>query len=180
MTSLPSKLGDPGGAGRLEMIDAPRAELDGERDRTRFGELIPMQSQGEPGVSARLQVAPRLRRVERTALEEDVRRLGNPHDLRQHLGEGEVEVLVRAGELRRHRVSPEPGRDTAGRLDSSQGGDLGLEVEPVARFALEGRRSGGEHPVAVALDALGRPSRPSARVARTVELIPPPAACSSS
>ena len=167
---------------RLEVVDRPRAELDRERDRTLLGELVAVEPQREAGVAARLEVAARLGRVERAALEEDVGGLGERRRLGKHLGEGEVEVRVGvAVELRRHRVRPEPRRDAAGGPDRAQRRELGVAVEPVAGLRLERRRAVPEHPPAVAFDdRRGRPSSPAARVARTVERMPPPRACSSS
>ena len=95
------------------MVDRARAELDRERDRALLGELVAVQAQREAGVAARLEVAARLRGVERAALEEDVRRLGELRRLRQHLGEREVEVRVGVVELGRHGVRAEPRRDAA-------------------------------------------------------------------
>src|SRR6266566_6405200 len=46
----------------------------------------------------------------------------------------------------------EPGRDSPDSANRSQGGELGLAVEPVAGLRLERRRSVTEHPAAVALD----------------------------
>ena len=76
------------------MVDAPRAEVDRERDRPALGELVAVQAEREPGRRARLEVAARLRRVERAALEEDVGRVGELRRLGEHVGEDEVEVRV--------------------------------------------------------------------------------------
>ncbi|MFN7143608.1 MAG: efflux RND transporter permease subunit, partial [Myxococcota bacterium] len=62
------------GAGDPEVV----AELDGERDRTRLGELVAVQPEREPRVPARLEVAAGLRGVERSALQEHVGRLRQP------------------------------------------------------------------------------------------------------
>ena len=181
-TSLAGERAHAVGAGRLEVVDRPCAELDRERDRALLGELVAVQAQREPGVAARLEVAARLRRVERAALEEDVGGLGDLRRLGQHLGEREVEVRVGvAVELRRHRVRAEPRRHAAGVADRAERRELGVAVEPVAGLRLERRRAvarassrGGARP-----PRAGRP-RPAARVARTVERMPPPRACSSS
>ena len=164
----------------LEVVDRARAELDRERDRPLLGELVAVEAQREAGVPARFEVPARLRGVERAALEEDVRRLGEPCRLGQHLGEREVEVRVAVGELGRHRVSAEPGRDPTRGPDRAQGGELGVAVEAVARLRLERRRAVAEHPAAMALDRLpqavlpGGPRRPDGRedaAAACVELL---------
>ena len=78
-----------------------------------------MEAQREARRAARLEVAARLLGVERAALDEDVRRLGELGRLGQHLGEREVEVRVGLRrELRRHGVRAEPGRDAARRRGS--------------------------------------------------------------
>ena len=46
----------------------------------------------------------------------------------------------------------EPGRNPAGGGDRPERRELGLAIEPVARLALEGRRAGAQHPVAMARD----------------------------
>ena len=72
-----------------------------------------MQAKGEACAAAGFEVAPRLRGVERAALEEDVGGLGEARRRGEHLGESEVEVLVGVVELRGNGVRPEPGRDAA-------------------------------------------------------------------
>ena len=54
----------------------------------------PCSRKRETRLTTRLEVAPRLRGVERAALEEDVGGVGDGRRLRQHLGEREVEVGV--------------------------------------------------------------------------------------
>ena len=98
-------------AGRLQVVDRARAELDRERDRSLLGELVAVEPEREAGVAAGGQIAARLCGVEGAALEEDVRRLGDARRLGEHLGEREVEVGVRVVELGRHGVGAEPGRD---------------------------------------------------------------------
>ena len=73
----------------------------------------PWRRRARPGSAARLEVAARLRRVERAPLEEDVGRLGDLRRLGQHLREREVEVGVRVVELGRDGVRAEPGRHAA-------------------------------------------------------------------
>ena len=104
------------GSGRLEMVDGACPELDRERNGTRLAELVAVEAQCEPGVATRLEVATRLRRVERTALEEDVRRLRDSRRFGQDLGEREVEVRLGVVELGWNGVRAEPGRDAARRL----------------------------------------------------------------
>src|SRR5206468_2342039 len=79
---------------RLEVVDGACAELDRERDRTLLRELVAVEAQCEPGVLARPQVAPGLRRVERAALEEDVGGVGELRGVGQYLGQREVEIRV--------------------------------------------------------------------------------------
>ena len=115
------------------MVDRARAELDRERDRARLGELVAVEAEREPGSAARLQVAAGLRRVEGAALEEDVRGLGEPRSLGQH--------LARARSRGRRRASSnsggtacapsQVGTPPAARI-AAQRGELGLAVEPVA------------------------------------------------
>ena len=168
-------------ARRLEMIDRARAELDRERDRPALGELIAVQPQCEPGVAARCEIAPRLAASKAPRSRKTSAASASSRRLRQHLRECEVEVRVGVGELRRDRVRAEPGREAARSAHRSQRRELRFPVEPVARLALPGRRA-----VARASTRRGArpgraaPSAPSARVERTVERIPPPAACSSS
>ena len=165
-------------ASRWSTERAPSSTASGIAPLSR--ELVAVEAQREPGVAARLEVAARLRRVERAALEEDVRRLGEPRRFRQHLGEREVEVGVGVVELGRDRVGAEPGRDAAGGADRAERRELRVAVEPVAGLRLERGR-----PVRAASSRVPSTRRASAvlaaaRVARTVERIPPPAACSSS
>ena len=74
-----------------------------------------MQAKREAGVQARAEIPACLVGVERAALEEDVRRLGNLGCLRQHLVEQEAEVRVTSlvRELRRHRMRSQPRRDAS-------------------------------------------------------------------
>ena len=51
VTSLAASVRDAVGAGRLEVVDRPRAELDGERDRARLGELVAVEAEREAGVA---------------------------------------------------------------------------------------------------------------------------------
>ena len=76
-----------------------------------------------------------------------------PAALGQDVGQREVEVRVRAVELRWHRVRAEPRRYAACVPYRSQAGKLGLTVEAVARLRLERRRPLRTHPGAVALHA---------------------------
>ena len=62
-------------ARRLEVVDGARAQLDCERDRALFGELVAVQAERETGVAACFEEPARLSHVERPALEEDVGRL---------------------------------------------------------------------------------------------------------
>ena len=108
-----------------------------------------MQAQREARVTAGLEVTPGLRGLEGAFLDEDVRRRGEPRGFREHLGQDEVEIRVGVGKLRRHGVRTEPGRYTSLRCYRTQRCELGLAVEPVARFRLERRRPGAQHPIAV-------------------------------
>ena len=135
------------------MVDRSRAELDRERDRPLLGELVAVQAEREPGVTARLEVAARLRSVEGAALEEHVGRLGDLRSLREYLGESEVQIGIRvAVELRRNGMGAEPRRDPVRAADGPQRGELAVAIESVARLPLEGRRAVAAHPAAVTLD----------------------------
>ena len=155
MTSLAASAAAPPSPRRLEVVDGPRAQLDRERDRTRLRELVAVQAQREPRVAAGRQVAACLRRVERPALEEDVRGLRELSRLRQHLVDEELDVRLGAGvrELGRDRVRAEPGRDAARVHDRAQLRELRVVVEPVAGLRLEGRRACLAHPA----DVFGEP-----------------------
>ena len=133
------------------MVDRPRAELDGEGDRARLGELVAVQPQREPCVAAGSQVAAGLLGVEGAALEEDVGGLGELRRLREHLPEEEVEVRVGAGvrELGRDSVRAEPRRDATGIPNDAKLRELGVAVEPVSGLGLERRRPRPQHPVDV-------------------------------
>ena len=167
------------------MVDGARAELDRERDRARLGELVAVEPQREAGVRARLEVAARVLGVERAALEEDVRRLAR---CRAASGSTSVEQEV---DVRRQRLASANSGGTAcapshvgtppASRDRAELRELGLAVEAVARLRLERRRPGSAASSRDDARALrASPSSPAARVARTVERIPPPAACSSS
>ena len=178
--------GDAFRAGRLEMVDRTRAELDRKRDRTRLRELVAVEPQRQAVRVARLEIAASLRRVERAPLEEDIGRLGELRRIREHVGQKEVEIGVGAREPWRSGVRSEPGRDPTGCCDRPQRRKLGLAVEAVARLSLEGRRARAEHPVAVTLHGLGEPGfsggpgRPHGRedaAARGVQLLVAGAAC---
>ncbi len=73
-TSLSASVANAGGAGRLEVIDGARSELDGKGDRTALRELVAVQAQRQAGSTARPEIAASLGRVERAALEKDVGR----------------------------------------------------------------------------------------------------------
>src|SRR3954452_12076142 len=128
------------------MVDRASAELDGELNGTWLGELGAAEPQGEPGRGARLEVAPRLRHVEGTTLEEHVRGLGDARSFWQDFREREVEVCVGIDELGRHGMRAEPGRDSSRAGDRTQRRELRVAVEPVAGLRLEGRRPGAQHP----------------------------------
>ncbi len=156
MTPLAARAETPSGAGRLEMVDRPRRQLDRERDRSAFGELVAVEAQGQARIAAGGEVAARLGRVEGAPLEEDVGGVREPGGLREHLGEREREVRVGVRELRRNRVRAEPGRRPARRPHRRQRGELGVAVEPVARLALPGRRAVPEQTAGVRGDALAQ------------------------
>jgi hypothetical protein len=165
-------------ARRLEVVDRPGAELDRERDRSELVELIAVQPQRETRVTTGLEVAARLSTVNApsstntSAASASARPRARP---RQH----EVEVSVRVLELRRHSVRAEPRRHAAG-AERAQRRELGLAVEPVSRLASKVVVPACSiQPRCCSTAARSSLSSPS-RVARTVERIPPPAACSSS
>jgi hypothetical protein len=139
------------------VVGAARSELDGELDASRLRELVGVQTQDEPGVAARLQVAACLASVECSALEEDVGRLGDLRRFGQHFGEREVEVGVRIVELGRDGMGAEPRRHAAGGAHCAELGELRVAVEPVARLPFPRRRPVGAHPAPVALDSGGEP-----------------------
>src|SRR5918994_384993 len=141
-----------------------------------------VQPERETMRAARLEVAPRLPRVEGAALDEHIGGLRARRGVREHVRQQEVEALVGVLELRWHRVRPEEGRDAAGCADRPQRRQLCLAVEPVAGLALEGRRAGAEHPAAMALDGAAqtvltcltrRANRGEDAAARSVELLVP-------
>ena len=111
-----------------------------------------MKPEPEARGPADLEVPPRLRGIERTALEEHVGRLGYLCGLRQHLGNGEVEVGVGVRELRRHSVGAQPGRDAACVADRAERRELRLAIEPVAGLGFERGRALTKHPRAVLRD----------------------------
>src|SRR5262249_25087770 len=116
-------------AGRLEVVDRPRAELDRERDGPLLRELVTVEAKLEAGRTARLEIAPSLRGVERAALEKDVGGLCERSGLREHLAECEVEVRVGVVEPGWHGVRAEPGRDAAGRTDGAKRSELRVTIE---------------------------------------------------
>ena len=102
------------------MVDGTRPELDRERDRTGFRELVAVQAQCEPRIRAGIEVATRLLGVERAALDEHVGGFGDPRRVREHLSQRELEIRVGVGELRWDGVSAEPRRYAPGRTDRPQ------------------------------------------------------------
>ena len=143
---------DPRGPGRLQMVDAARAELHGQLDPTSLRELVRVQAKREAGFPAGLEVLSRLPDVERPSLDEHIGRLGKPRSFREDLGEHEVEVRVAVGELGRNCMGAQEGRHPSRPGDSTELGELGVPVEAVAGFPLEGRGSVREHPAPMALD----------------------------
>ncbi len=141
-------------SGRLEVIHRARAELDRERDRTRLGELVAVQAEREAGIGAGAQVPARLLGVERSALEEHVRCLGETGCLGQHLVEQEVDVRIAPllGELGRNRVCAEPGGNAPRSANRAELRELRLTVEPVPGLRLERRRPRTEHPADVLVE----------------------------
>ncbi len=138
----------------LEVVDGTRAELDRERDGAGLRELVTVEAQRETCLAASVEVAARLVAVERAALEEDVRRLGDLRGLGKHVFDEELDVRVGSlvDEVGRNGVRAEPRPDTARVRDSAELGELGVTVEPVARLRLERRRARLEHPA----DVLGK------------------------
>ena len=107
---------------------------------------------GSPSLAAAANTRSDLRGREGDRLAERVHRIGEPlaGERRKHLLRHEIDVGIgTARELRRHRVRPEIGRaHGAPRLAPeaarhAQHPRLRLEVEPVARLDLEGRRPVG-------------------------------------
>src|SRR6185312_14016961 len=88
-------------AGRLEVVDAHRTEVDRKRHASAFRELVRVEAQTKAGRAARLEIAPRLSSVERAALDEHICRFGDLGRLREDLRQSEVEVGVRIPELGR-------------------------------------------------------------------------------
>src|SRR5918995_2981531 len=142
----------------FQVVYAAGAELEGQRDRTPLGELVRMQAEREPVLPARLEVASRLRHLERTTLQEDVGGSGQGRCFRQHFLDHELHVLSRALELGRDRMGPEEGRihvhgaAMSRVVDRTQRFHFRLAVEPVARLPLCGRRPVLQHPTEVTLD----------------------------
>ena len=113
------QLGDALGPGRLEMVERARPELDREIERTDLGELVAVQAQREAVLARRLEIAPRLLDVERTALAEHVGGLGQPplRDLGQDLVDAQLDVGVGALGVLGHGVGGQAGgHDVRGRL----------------------------------------------------------------
>jgi hypothetical protein len=113
---------------RLEVVDRARAELDRERDRPRFGELIAVQAQREAVRARGLEVPASLVGVEGAALEEDVGRLGKRGRFREHVGEHELEIGIRVVELGRRRVRAQERRRAARVADRAQRCELSVAV----------------------------------------------------
>ncbi len=168
--------------GGLEMIDRPRTELDREPDRTQLRELIAVQPELEPGTTTGREIFTRLSDVERTALDKDIGRLRKPRSFRQDLTHQELDVRISSLplELRRKCVRTEPGGNATCVAHDAELSELGLAIEPVPRLRLERRRPGPVIQSRWRARAARKPTSPAARVARTVERMPPPAACSSS
>ncbi len=136
------------------MVDRPRSELDRELHRPGLGELVAVQPEHEARSTARCQIAAGLAHIERASFEEDVGGLGEGGRVRQDLVDQELHVGVRAHvfELRRDRVSSEPGGDATCSANHPELRKLGLAVEAVPRLRLEGRRPRLEHPSLVTLE----------------------------
>ena len=92
--------------GRLEVIDAPRAELDREWDAAGLRELVGVQPKLETSVTARLEIAPGLVDVESAPLEEDVGGVRDCRCFRQHDLERESHVGIGIRELGRNSMRP--------------------------------------------------------------------------
>src|ERR671910_162206 len=122
----------------FEVVHAAGAELEGQRDRTPLGELVRVQAEREPVLPARLQVASRLRHLERPTLQKYVGESGQGCCFWQHIMDHELHVLCRAIELGWDRVRSEKGRiyihgvAMCRVVDRTQGLQLRLAVEPVA------------------------------------------------
>src|SRR5215217_734082 len=121
----------------FQVVHATGAELEGQRDRTPLGELVGMQPGREPVLLARLEVA---------------------SCLWHHFMDHELHVLSRAIELGRDSVCPQEGRIYVHKtapsrdLDRTQGLQLRLAVQAVARLRLCGHRPVLEHPTEVTLE----------------------------
>src|SRR5215210_1060902 len=122
----------------FQVVYATGAELYGQRDRTPLGELVRVEAEREPVLLARLEVAFRLRHLERTTLQEYVGGSAQGRCFWQHFMDHELHVLSRAIELGRYRVRSEKGRiyihGTAMSrvVDRTQRLQLRLAVEAVA------------------------------------------------
>ena len=120
---------DPLWPRRLEVVDGACAELDGQRDRARLGELVAVEPEREPCL-AREEVPASLCGIERPAFDEDVRRARELCRLGQDLTEHELDVGVRVVVLGRDRVQAEERRDAAGGAHDPQLGELGGRSSP--------------------------------------------------
>src|SRR5919201_3753148 len=162
------------------MVDRAYAELDRQANRAELRESIPVQAQNQPSFGTRGDVTPCLLGVERAALEEDVRRLGQLGCSRQNLAEREVEVVVGSAELRRDGVRAQPRWDPTRRPYRAERRQLRLTIEAVADFDSKLVVPARSIHSRCRRTASARATSSAARVARTVAMIPPPAACSSS
>jgi hypothetical protein len=148
------------------VVDRPRAELDGERHSPDLRELVAVEPQGEPGRAAGTEVAASLLDVERPALDEDVSGEGDSSRIGQDVRDQPVDVGVRVGVLRRHRVGAEPRGHAACAAHRLELCELRVVIEAVTTLALERRRAVGDHRLPVSLDDLvegvraGRAGRP--------------------
>ena len=102
------------------------------------------------------EVPTRLCGVERAPLEKDVCSLGKLGGLRQDLADHELDVRLCLVKLGRHGVEPQVRRDAAFGGNRSQGRELGVAVQSVARFRLERRRPPPQHPAPVPTDCLAQ------------------------
>ena len=141
--------GDTPLAGRLEVVDGARAQLDGQLHPATLRELVGVQPQRQAVAGRRPQVAVGLRPVEGAALEEHVGGLGGRRRGRQHILDHEVDVRVGVVPLGRHRVRSQErrhGLDPVRQRRGLEHGQLGVTVEPVAGLDLGRGRPLGGHP----------------------------------
>ena len=180
--------GDAVLVGIFEMIGRERAMLGGEPGAVQVRELVGMQLDRQRGRPRGGKYARGLLRRERDALAERIDRIRQAltRDRRDH-GADLVDVaLLVAVRFRRQRVRTEEAGDDidVALLGQPAGGaqhpHLGGEVEAIARLDLDRGDALRQQPVEPRQACATRSSSLAARVALTVERMPPPARAISS